>query len=530
MEGLRIAALAAVVALVPIALPLVSFAQAPIHPERMRKVAEVDPRFLSYNIEAVEITGGRFWKPYKSKQPGTTPALDGNQPAGMDSSLFQYRQPIDLSNSKLRKLASALGPAYLRVSGTWRNSTFFQNNDEPIMATPPPGFKGVMNRKEWKGVLDFAAAANAEIVASVATSAGTRDANGVWNPTQAHEFFDYTKRAGSKIAATEFMNEPTFAVTGGAPAHYDAVAYAKDIEVFRKFLKDVSPETIFLGPGSVGEGAPMLDGVPMPKVIKTDDMMHDTGPVFDVFSYHYYGTVSKRCTGPLGPQAGMTLDKALSTAWLDKNLTVEQFYSGIRDHYMPGKAMWLTETGEAGCGGDSWASTFTDTFRFLDQLGALAQRNVQVVIENTLASSDYGLLDEDTFMPRPNYWAALLWKRTMGTRVLDPDVKPSASVRVYAHCDPTANGGVSLLVLNLGDSKENLTTSLSGRRMTLSTDSLDSQTVRLNGVVLALGLNDRLPKLVGEETLPGTLDFRPHTITFLSFPRAHNTACMAPNH
>ena len=54
--------------------------------------------------------------------------------------------------------------------------------------------------------------------------------------------------------------------------------------------------------------------------------------------------------------------------------------------------MWNTETAQAACGGDRWASTFLDTFRYLNQLGILAKRGVQVHMHNTLASSDYGLL------------------------------------------------------------------------------------------------------------------------------------------
>ena len=70
-----------------------------------------------------------------------------------------------------------------------------------------------------------------------------------------------------------------------------------------------------------------------------------------------------------------------------------------------------TETADAACGGNPWAATFLDTFRYLDQLGRLAKQGVQVVAHNTLAASDYGLLDEHTFAPRPNYWGALLWRR-----------------------------------------------------------------------------------------------------------------------
>ena len=37
-----------------------------IEPSKMAKLSTVDPRFVSYNVEMVEVTGGRFWKPYKS--------------------------------------------------------------------------------------------------------------------------------------------------------------------------------------------------------------------------------------------------------------------------------------------------------------------------------------------------------------------------------------------------------------------------------------------------------------------------------
>ena len=42
----------------------------------------------------------------------------------MNPDLYEYRPPIDLTNARLRKLAAALGPAYVRVSGTWANTTY----------------------------------------------------------------------------------------------------------------------------------------------------------------------------------------------------------------------------------------------------------------------------------------------------------------------------------------------------------------------------------------------------------------------
>ena len=130
----------------------------------------------------------------------------------------------------------------------------------------------------------------------------------------------------------------------------------------------------------------------------------------------------------------MTVERALSSEWLDGTNKAEEFYAQLRDKYMPGKPMWLNETAEAACGGDALAAQFVDTFRFLNQLGTLAQKGVKVVMHNTLAASDYGLVDESTLEPRPDYWAGVLWKQMMWTTVLKPEAQSDSSVRVYAQC------------------------------------------------------------------------------------------------
>jgi len=508
-------------------------AQTVLQPQKMAAIGQVDPRFVSYNIEAVEVTGGRFWKPYsaelESRLAGSAQKKTSeNAPAGMDPSLFQYRPPIDLKNPRLRKLAAALGPAYVRVSGTWMNGTHFQNDDQPAQQTPPKGFRGVMTRAQWKGVVDFSHAVGADIVTSVAISDGTRDQNGVWMPNEAKAFFDYTKQIGGRIAATEFMNEPTFAVIGGAPQGYDAAAFARDTKAFRSFLRSESPDTIFLGPGSVGEGVSLVPGGGGSRLqtLNTDDLMKATGPVFDAFSYHFYGTVSRRCTATLEPKAGMRAEDALSPEWFERNLTVEAFYANLRDAYLPGKDMWLTETGEAACGGDQWAADFIDSFRYLDQLGTLAQKSVKTVMQNTLASSDYGLLDEETLEPRPNYWAALLWKKTMGSRVLDPGIKPTATLKVFAQCMKNSKGGVSALVMNLDrSSQESLMVPLAGERYTLSAPELLSKAVSLNGEALKVAEDGTLPAIEGQQIEAGKLVLPPLTITFVTMPKAENPSC-----
>ena len=105
-------------------------------PADLRPIANVDERFQSYNVEMVEVTGSRFWKPYKdiaellkAQDAAKSNSENGSDvPAGMDPGLYQQRPPIDLSNARIRKLAAALGPAYLRVSGTWANTIYFDDS------------------------------------------------------------------------------------------------------------------------------------------------------------------------------------------------------------------------------------------------------------------------------------------------------------------------------------------------------------------------------------------------------------------
>lgn len=496
-----------------------------IKPSAMPRIGSVDERFQSYNIEMVEVTGGRFWKPYNSSADSNTAASQpgANQPVGMDPNLYRYRPPIDLSNARLRKLAAALGPAYVRVSGTWANSTYFQTTDEPAPEKAPTGFNGVLTRKEWKGVVDFSRAANAEIVTSFATSAGTRDAAGVWTPAQAEAIMAFTRASGAHIAAAEYMNEPTFAEMGGAPKGYDAAAYARDIVAFRAFAKQDAPGMLLLGPGGVGEGSQLVPA--SMHLLSTSDLLTATGSVFDAFSYHSYGGVSSRC-GAFGASSTTSPEAALSAEWLSNPDRVEQYYSAIRDRLAPGKPIWLTETAQTACGGDRWASTFLDSFRYLNQLGDLAKRGVKVQMHNTLASSDYGLLDENTYLPRPNYWAALLWRKLIGTTVLDAGPSPSPNLHLYAHCLRNNSGGVALLAINADrTATQTLTLPAAAERYTLTAPELIGTHVQLNGSELELGTDDVLPSLQGEVAKPGIVTLAPASITFFAFPKAANASC-----
>ena len=501
-------------------------------PATMKRVGEIDERYQSYNVEMLEVTGGKFWKPYKDIQPqaesvaqSSTQAQSGGAPAGMSPDLYQYRPPIDLTNKRLRAMAAALGPAYVRVSGTWANTTYFADTDNPS-EHPPKGYDGVLTRRQWLGAIDFSRAVNAPIVTSMPLSAGTRDANEAWRPDQARRWLAFTGAHGGTIAAAEYFNEPTLASMGGAPKGYDAAAFGRDFRTFEAFMRKEYPGTKLIGPGSVGEAdadwSVALGGYGDMTVLHAAELAQYTGDA-DAFSYHHYGAASQRCKA-MGHQT--SVDQALSEDWLGRTDVTLAYYRTVRDKAMPGKPFWNTETADAACGGNPWGGTFLDSFRYLDQLGRLARQDVKVVIHNTLVASDYGLLDENTFEPKPNFWGALLWRRYMGTTVLDPGVTNGPGLHVYAHCMRDKPGGVTMLVINTDrQNSRTLSIPVAANRYTLTATDLVSKTVLLNDEPLRLAADDALPMMAGPVTTKGSVGFASKSITFLVVPDAQNQMC-----
>ena len=344
----------------------------PVTPHTMPKIGSIGERFLAYNVEMVEITGGRFWAPY----------INGEPPKGSDR--YEYREPIDLGNARLRKLAAALGPSYVRFSGTWANATYFAESDS-APAEAPAGFDTVLTRKQWRGAVEFASAVDAGIVTSMATSPGTRANNGVWQPGHAERLINYTRTLGARIAAAEFANEPNMIELTQPPEDYSAADYRRDYARFYQLVRRSSPETLILAPGSAELGEPMRTLARWLSGMKTFDpveLLTSESPPPDVVSFHYYGASSQRCKLPLiGSKPADAFD-AGKIAGIDDGIrrTAE-----LRDRIVPGAPLWNTESGETACGGNPWASTFADTFRFLDQLARSAQQGVQVFFHNTLA-------------------------------------------------------------------------------------------------------------------------------------------------
>ncbi|MBL7818835.1 MAG: hypothetical protein JNL70_27800 [Saprospiraceae bacterium] len=476
-------------------------AQNTLNLTNIKALGKVDERFQSFNIEMCEVIGGDFWIPYNLIDS----VRKTSNKTGIAALKWQI-DPINLYEKKLRNLAAALGPTYVRVSGTWANAIYFQNDDAPKMANAPRGFKNILTRSQWKGVVDFCKAVDGRLVSSFPISDGMRDEKGVWQPTQVQSILDYTNAIGGNIYAAEFFNEPSHASHGDAPKGYNGSNFATEFALFKNFATKAAPNMKIIGPGSTGEGI-----LPSGLDLSVDALLSpEPKPTFDVFTYHYYGTVSKRCMG------GQKPENALAAEWLSRTEKGLEFYQNARDKYVPNAPIWLTETAESACGGNPWAATYIDCFRYLEQLGRLAKKGVQVVMHNTLARSEYGMLDHDTHTPRPNYWAALLWSRFMGTQVYESG-SLAAGLDVFVHNLKGKPNKKAVLILNTNDKATSVNIPTKAKQYLLTADALLTKKVKLNGVELKMTATDEVPTLVGKNVKKGNIDLPAHSIVFLTF-------------
>jgi len=495
-----------------------------IHPNTLKTLRRMDERLMSYNIEMTEITGGTFWKAYTPGQIAGTEAFEvagklENFTAMQD--LMQYYPPINLYDEKLRMLAKALGPVWVRVSGSWATKTYY-DFDGTTGGKAPKGYQNVLTRQQWIGVLDFVRAMDAKLLISVSNCAGDHPDGGALDLTQTRKIFALSHEYGVDINAAEFMNEPNMLEASGAPKGYTAEDYARDQDIFCAWVRENYPDCLLVGPCSLGEGTMgKMDskgagaGIgSLMQMCSTHDLMRGTKVPLDVFSYHYYNGVSERLASMM-PEGHWDASEAHTDAYLSVAPNNAKAYAPLRDQYVSGGQMWVTESGDAGGGGDTWASTYLDVLRTLNELGSFATITDGIIFHNTLASSDYGFLQHGSFDPRPNYFAVLLWNRLMGSTVYDCSDLCKHGEHIYCHSRRDGKPGYAFLMIN-NSLTETMDIELPAEAdvYVLSAETIRSSVMQLNGQDLVLDSNSELPEMKPMKLAQGSTTLAPGNCMF----------------
>ena len=173
--------------------------------------------------------------------------------------------------------------AWVRVSGTWATKTYY-DFEGTTNGKAPEGYENILTKEQWIGVLDFVKALDAKLLTSMSNCEGLHKANEPWNPSEAEKLFSLSKEYGVPIDAVEFVNEPNMMDLSGLPKGYTAKDFARDQDIFHKWVRDNYQETIIVGPCSTGVGSDLDDIHPgsggigdlMPNSVTTDELMAGT--------------------------------------------------------------------------------------------------------------------------------------------------------------------------------------------------------------------------------------------------------------
>ncbi len=476
-------------------------------------VARVDPKFLSFAVDTSQVVGGHWWSDDASVELGKG---------------AKRTAPFDFERPRLRALAEALAPAYLRIGGTEADEVRYDLGDGHTEAAEDL----VLTRGQVDSIAGFAEAAGLRLFMTV--NAGPLDRqDGVWLGEQAERLIAYMSQRGYPVDVWELGNEANvFWFTHGLGHHLSAAQYSKDLRRFSELVRGHFPAARVAAAGAFLW--PVM-GEPPPRLLP--ELLPLLGSELDVLTWHYYPQQSRRCwSATRRARSGLLL----APEHLSEFERLSGYVSGLRDQHAAGAEVWLGETGGAQCGGEPGISDrFESSLWWVDQLGRAARSGQPVVVRQALAGAHYGMLDSKTLEPRPDYWASVLWKRLMGEQVLAARVERNERVRVYAHCTPpragVPTGSVTLLLLNLHPSQP-VSVELAAlaaqpaELYAMTAPALDSASVALNGAHLELAEGDRFPDLSGVPLQVDTderVTLAPASFAYLVLPAAAAAACGA---
>ena len=455
--------------IVTLLLPFLSFGTS-IKVDFKAKSHELHPQFLSFAVDMSQVLGKKWW----SKE-GNVEFMLGKAET----------KPFDFSSALLNKRAELLKPFYLRVGGSLSDEVYYDERSPQL------------GPEHLKKIFDFVEKQNSSLV--LVLSANPK----LWEkPKEAlkhHARLLHTlKNNRNFILGFEYGNEVNVhSILYGIAGLKWGSDYGKEfLQLKQKFQKDF-PKARWIMPGN--SFWPIIGEWMSFPFRPSEGFLETAGKETDVVNWHFYPTQSRRCGFAL---RSATKERLMSPEILDQALIPFEKMNNLKERYAPQAKMWLGETGHAQCGGEpGLSSSFISTLWWVDLMGLMSRAEVEVVIRQTLAGGDYGLMDEE-FNPRPDYWASVLWKKIIGDEVWIVEAKGlSPQVRVYGFKSRTK--GHALVAINLADESTELQLPGKGKFWLLSEDN--------RGTFL---INGRPPELMLEQTHQGKIVLPMKSIIF----------------
>ena len=462
----------------------------------------------------------------------------------LDSGLIRYRwDNFDFSSAKLRNLAKGLAPAYLRIGGTDEDFLLFNedNRYRRIKPNTVPHGKGMnnsiisreqpmdpftnftMTTKDVDNIFTFAKESGLNIIFGL--NVLLRDSITYrWNSTNAEELIKYITRRGFSCG-WELGNEP-IDLKKIVKTTTTGEELASDFKILQKLLND-HPEYghMIVGPDISSPWRPPIRD----KFLK--EFLTNINGSIDGLTYHqYYMDNQQPVSKFYDPD---TLDDLITEIQKVQDIMKESGASSLK--------LWLGETSSAYGGGVPGVSdSYIAGFMWLDKLGVAARFQHNVVIRQTFYGGSYSLINTETLDPFPDYWSSFLYKKLVGSRVLEvhDGISLGRTVRVYAHCTSKRSrydtGSLVLIALNTQHSDAQLVLTNGLEKLPVhqyfltpgQNNNLTSRTVRLNGELLQMVDHTFLPNVEPKTIIPpDDIILPPVSYGFLVIPNAKVDAC-----
>jgi len=420
----------------------------------------------------------------------------------------------DTTHPRLVNAAKHLSPAILRVGGSPGDRMTYEFGNTKCKK----GEFYCLRKQKWDGWQELAQKAGIRIMYGL--SFLSRKENGKkWDSTNAKELIEYTySKFGGKppMFGFELGNElSTRSNTGNSYSPEDVVTAFSELRSTIKSLSlDHRPK--LAGP-ACGNGGPHNPGW------IAEFLSKGGAELLDVVTYHYYGVKSTDKNLPA---------EVVTTKYMDAEVSHAQKSREEFNSLAPGVPLWLGEGALSALSGqDGLTDRFEDTLWYIVRLGALAANGHSVYNRQTLIGGYYSMFDHHTLRPHPDWWAAVLHKRLMGTKVLSASTSDSG-VYTFVHCSKgdAPSGAVTAALVNIGDSERSISfsgigSSSSQDEYCLTSDKLNSNSVQLNGGAnLEMADDGSIPELLprrssGDLVLPG------HSACFVTLRNAAHAAC-----
>ncbi|XAR56057.1 Beta-glucuronidase [Bertholletia excelsa] len=467
---------------------------------------------------------------------------------------------LDLNNNIFLNAVKAFSPLKIRLGGTLQDKVIYETEKNHQPCTPFSknasqlfGFSnGCLSLSRWDEVNRFFNKSGALVIFGLNALTGRSirsdgTAVGAWDYSNAEYFMRYTVRKGHPIYGWELGNELS---GNGVGVRITADQYASDIISLQNIVKlvyeDRQDKPLIIAPGGFFDESWFKE------------FINKTTKSLDVVTHHIYN---------LGPGVDEHLvEKILDPSYLDGEAdTFSRLESTLKNSATSAKA-WVGEAGGAyNSGHDLVTNAFVFSFWYLDQLGMSSAYDTKTYCRQSLLGGNYGLLNTTTFVPNPDYYSALLWHRLMGRNVLSTSFSGTKKVRAYTHCSKhsvrSLQQGVTLLLMNLENTtaaetivRFNSTWTLEhkhkshGHRrkiiglprvnkrsssrtreeyhLTAKDGNLHSQTILLNGKILAVNSSGHIPFLEPLRVNSSEpLKVAPLSIVFVRFPNVSLRAC-----